>query len=76
MMQARRWLENERRKLDKGGLTPEDIDDFVKWTRQGREQESTPTEQFENGSIGIKRFLDERKAAQQARGNDSGLRDW
>ncbi|KAL8863680.1 MAG: hypothetical protein Q9178_000363 [Gyalolechia marmorata] len=76
MMQARRWLENERRKLDKGGLTPEDVDDFVKWTRQGREQEATPKEQFEIGSIGIKRFLDEMKAAQQARGNHSGLRDW
>ncbi|KAL8924819.1 MAG: hypothetical protein Q9172_002534 [Xanthocarpia lactea] len=76
MMQARRWLDNEQRKLDKGGLTPKGVEDFVRWTRLGSGYGWTPTEQCENANIAIKRFLDELKAAQQARGNDSGLRDW
>ncbi|KAL8915317.1 MAG: hypothetical protein Q9171_000187 [Xanthocarpia ochracea] len=76
MMQVRRWLDNEQRKLDKGGLTEKGVEDFIRWTRLGSGYGWMPTEQCENANIAIKRFLDEMKAAQQARGNDSGLRDW
>ncbi|KAL8754957.1 MAG: hypothetical protein Q9199_003966 [Rusavskia elegans] len=76
MLQARRWLNNERRKLDKGGMTQDGVADFVKWTRQGDGYDWTPSEQCENANVTIKRFLEEMKAAKQARGKTSNLKDW
>ena len=76
MLQARRWLENERRKLDTGGLTPDGIAGFVKWTRQGNGYDWAPCEQCEDANVAIKRFLDEMKAARQARNKTSNMKDW
>lgn len=76
MIQARRWLQNERRKLDTGGLTPDGIAGFVKWTRQGDGYEWAPSEQCEDTNVAIKRFLDEMKAARQARNKTSNMKDW
>ncbi|KAL8770206.1 MAG: hypothetical protein Q9209_004048 [Squamulea sp. 1 TL-2023] len=76
MVQARRWLANERRKLDKGGLTAEGVDDFIKWTRQGYGYDWTPIEQCANANTVISRFLSELREAQQAQKKESGLKDW
>ncbi|CAO1599747.1 hypothetical protein XANCAGTX0491_003462 [Xanthoria calcicola] len=76
MIQARRWLQNERRKLDTGGLTPDGIAGFVRWTRQGDGYDWAPSEQCEDANVAIKRFLDEMKAARQARNKTSNMKDW
>ncbi|KAL8788315.1 MAG: hypothetical protein Q9213_001712 [Squamulea squamosa] len=76
MVQARRWLANERRKLDKGGLTAEGVDEFIKWTRQGDGYDWTPVEQCANANTAINRFLNELCEAQQAQEKESGLKDW
>ncbi|KAL8994296.1 MAG: hypothetical protein Q9169_005692 [Polycauliona sp. 2 TL-2023] len=59
MLQAQRWLDNEKRKLDRG--------DGYDWS---------PSEYCENANVVIQRFLEEMKAAKQARGKTSNLADW
>ncbi|KAL9036797.1 MAG: hypothetical protein Q9180_004090, partial [Flavoplaca navasiana] len=75
-LQARRWLENERRKIDRGGLTPLGIEHFTKWTRNGDLQNFTAARQCSNANVAIERFLNEKRSVQQAQGKDIGAKDW
>ncbi|KAL8720606.1 MAG: hypothetical protein Q9181_007884 [Wetmoreana brouardii] len=76
--QARRWLGNEHRKWDCGGLTNRGTEDFWEWTR-------TPSESFPGphgnwmeatGLAARQRFEGEKVAAQQKQGRIKGLEDW
>lgn len=69
-------MENERRKIDKGGLTPKGIEHFINWTRDGDLYDFTAAEQCTNANVAIERFLNEKKGAQQAQGKDVGVKDW
>lgn len=75
-LQARRWLENERRKIDRGGLTPLGIEHFNKWTRNGDLQNFTAARQCSNANVAIERFLNEKWSVLQAQGKDIGVKDW
>ncbi|KAL8842299.1 MAG: hypothetical protein Q9176_002688 [Flavoplaca citrina] len=75
-LQARRWLENERRKIDRGGLTPLGIEHFTKWTRNGDLQNFTAARQCSNANVAIERFLNEKRSVQKAQGKDIGGKDW
>ncbi|KAL8686562.1 MAG: hypothetical protein Q9218_007021 [Villophora microphyllina] len=75
--QARRWVNNEFRKADRGGLGKDASADFQQWT-------SSPEIFFNaedawmvgRGRAARQRFEVERKAARQEQGRNKGLEDW
>ncbi|KAL8849231.1 MAG: hypothetical protein Q9221_005761 [Calogaya cf. arnoldii] len=75
-LQARRWLANEQRKMDRGGLTHEGITDFIEWSWGDNLDNFTAAEQCKKANFAIERFLREKKGALQAQGRKVGAKDW
>ncbi|KAL8647831.1 MAG: hypothetical protein Q9226_006269 [Calogaya cf. arnoldii] len=75
-LQARRWLANEQRKMDRGGLTNQGVDDFIEWSWGDDLDDFTAAEQCNNANFAIERFLREGKGALQAQKKDIGAKDW
>ncbi|CAO1599746.1 hypothetical protein XANCAGTX0491_003461 [Xanthoria calcicola] len=74
MAQLRRWMMNEQRKEDKGGITQEGFYALSAWSKEpeggGGVTLAPDAEQ------GKDRFMAEWEAASQEQGSSSGLEDW
>ncbi|KAL8770205.1 MAG: hypothetical protein Q9209_004047 [Squamulea sp. 1 TL-2023] len=80
MGQARRWLGNEQRKEDQGGISKKGFQDLFAWARQSELFWDGPLagrgEMTEDAVEARSRFRAEWENAQKQQNRKKGLRDW
>ncbi|KAL8680960.1 MAG: hypothetical protein Q9186_002860 [Xanthomendoza sp. 1 TL-2023] len=72
-LQAGRWLNNEQRKEDKGGITRQGFRDLFAWAKTMNREEQPMTADAEEAKC---RYLKELEAATEEQGGRRGGRDW
>ncbi|KAL8705608.1 MAG: hypothetical protein Q9201_001295 [Fulgogasparrea decipioides] len=83
MKQFRRWLNNEQRKLDSGGITKQGTEDLMRWTKNPKYfvEKLSVTEEGKimepSAAAARDRFQSEKFDARMEQGLDEGLpKDW
>ncbi|KAL8878862.1 MAG: hypothetical protein Q9192_008358 [Flavoplaca navasiana] len=79
MAQARRWLNNEQRKEDNGGITWQGFKELFAWTKAAAKASpgaSLTTRMSADAEQGKERFCAELEAARKEQDRRHGVRDW